>query len=501
MSEEARDWLPGRARRTPDAQALEWGDEAISYSALHRRAESLSASLDEVGIGPGDVVAGLFENGLELPVLFWALQSRGAVFLPLNWRLTPRELSHPLTDARARLVLHADGPLAEAARRAARQSGVDGVGAVTGQGQLALERRPEPRAEAPISDLLQGAMALLYTSGTSGQPKGAILGPEAFRASAEGSAALLGSSSQDRWLACMPLFHVGGLSILVRSCLYGGTAVLHAGFDAEQVVRDLQLKHITHISLVASMLDRILAVDEFFRAPSTLRCALLGGGPTPGSLIDQAVGLGWPIAPTYGLTEAASQVATRPPALSSSSPESGLVPLPGTRIRILDPQGLDCPVGQAGEIWVAGPTLMRGYLGSSEQGKDHWLEEGFCTGDMGRLDEEGGLAVLDRRDDLIVSGGENIYPAEVEAVLLRHPAVAEAGVTAIPDDRFGARPVAHWVPSEKDDEVPDLAEHCRASLAGFKVPVAFYRRDTLPRSASGKLLRRALNETLRQPVC
>lgn len=489
-----QDWLASRVALTPEAPALQWRETVLSYRSLNERAERLAAALKEIGIGSGEVVAGLFQNGLELPVLFWALHKRGAVFLPLNWRLTPSELAHPIADAGARWVLHADDALAESARRAAEVSGGRGLGAVSGEGQIALESTAGPRPPPGGSELLTGAMALLYTSGTSGRPKGAILGPEAFEASAQGAAALLGASAEDCWLACMPLFHVGGLSILTRSCLMGGTAVVHSGFDAAEVVAELERGHITHISLVASMLDRILRFDESARAPSSLRCALLGGGPTPAPLIDEAVARGWPIAPTYGLTEATSQVATRPPSAAHSRPEGGLVPLPGNRIRILDPDGVDAPAGQVGEIWIAGPTLMRGYLGSTGRSLDSWFEEGFRTGDMGRLDEQGDLSVLDRRDDLIVSGGENVYPAEVEAVLLRHPAVAEVGVTGTPDPQFGARPVAHWVSVEPNIEDPDFAAYCQAELAGFKVPIAFYRWDALPRSASGKLLRRALRE-------
>ncbi|MAJ59986.1 MAG: o-succinylbenzoate--CoA ligase [bacterium TMED88] len=499
MKEVPQDWLAARSALTPGAPALQWGDRVVSYLSLNERAERLAGAFEQMGMGPGEVVAGLFQNGLELPVLFWALQKRGAVFLPLNWRLTPSELAHPIADAGARWVLHADDALAESARRATQEMGGRGLGAVSSEGQLTLEPMAEGSPWPPASDLLRGAMALLYTSGTSGQPKGAVLGPEAFEASAKGAAALLGASAGDRWLACMPLFHVGGLSILTRSCLYGGTAILHPGFDAAEVLYELERSHVTHISLVASMLDRILRLDESARAPASLRCALLGGGPTPAHLVDEAVERGWPIASTYGLTEATSQVATRPPAEVVSRPEEGLVPLPGNRIRILNPEGLDAPVGEAGEIWIAGPTLMRGYLGSTGRSSAPWFEAGFRTGDMGRLDEQGNLCVLDRRDDLIVSGGENVYPAEVEAVLLRHPAVAEVGVTGIPDSEFGARPVAHWVAAESDAEASDLAAYCRAELAGFKVPVAFYRCEALPRSASGKLLRRVLSERCAEP--
>ena len=487
------DWLQARVAATPEAPAVVFGDQTLSYSTLDARARRLANNLNALGVRPGEVVAALLENGLEWPVLLWALRIQGGVLLPLNARLTAHELVHPLRDARVRVLLHADGRLGETARMAA--AGADPVvtGALDALGDLRLEAPLSSPFDGPDSERLRGAMALLYTSGTTGSPKGVVLGPEAFRSSAESAQALLGADETDRWLVCMPLFHVGGLSILIRSGLAGGAAVIHPSFDAEHVSRALEERAITQLSLVANMLDRILAVRGRRPAPSSLRCVLLGGGPTPPDLIDRALELGWPIAPTYGLTETASQVATRPPGVPGRRPETSLWALPGTQLRVVDDRGRDQPVGQAGEIWVSGPTLMRGYLSLPQVNQKVLCEGWLHTGDMGQLDGEGRLTVLDRREDLIVSGGENIYPAEIEAALLRHPEVAEAGVVGVPDPQFGARPVAYWVAVEPDRHAPDLNAHCRSLLAGFKIPVAFYRCSVLPRSPSGKLLRRDLS--------
>ncbi len=483
------DWLGARALATPDAPALECGGRVVSYAELDRRAKRLASRLSDLGIARGDVVAALLENGLELPLLLWALRAIGAVLLPLSWRLTPEELAHPLGESAASLLVHAGGSLAPKAADAASVGCATAV--LDAAGTITLDAGLRPARRSP-DGLTEGAMALLYTSGTSGPPKGAVLGAEAFLASARASESLIGAGPDDRWLVCMPLFHVGGLSILVRSCLAGGVSIVHAGFDPEAVDRDLDRAGVTVVSLVASMLDRLLAVRGDRPAPASLRCALLGGGPTPAPLIERARELGWPVAPTYGLTEAASQVATRLPGDEALPASGGLRPLPGTTVDIVDAAGRDVPPGIAGEIVVSGGTLMRGYL-RQPGATSHALRGGrLHTGDIGMLDGAGRLAVLDRRDDLIVSGGENVYPAEVEAVLLRHPSVAEAAVVGIADPRYGARPVAYWAPTDGAASEPDLAEHCRASLAGFKVPVAFHRRDALPRSASGKLLRRRL---------
>ena len=206
--------------------------------------------------------------------------------------------------------------------------------------------------------------------------------------------------------------------------------------------------------------------------------------------------LGYPIAPTYGLTEAASQVATRPPDAERSDEAdlaAGLQPLPGVEIRLVDERGCLVECGVEGEIQVRGPIVMRGYLDDPEASARAIREGWLATGDLGRLDARGRLRVLDRRTDLIVSGGENVYPAEIESCLLEHPAVGEACVVGVADERFGARPVAYVVlrAGESLDRA-DLAAFCRGKLAGFKVPIDFIERANLPRTASGKLLRREL---------
>jgi len=492
-------WLAERARRTPDAPAILWQDEVVSYVELDRRAAQLARDLAAAGVGQGDVVATLFDNGPEGPVLLWALHALGAVLLPLSRRSSAPELAHALTDSGAVLLVHGEGEAAGQAARAA--SGIDGLplahvdAAATLSSCGAVTSR-----ERPVDPLLVGAMALLYTSGTTGRPKGAVLGAEAFLASARASEALLGTGPADRWLACMPLFHVGGLSILIRACLAGSLAIVHERFDPGRVDRALDRDGVTGASLVANMLQRLLDVRGDRRSPPGLRCVLLGGGPTPEPLLERARAIGLPVAPTYGLTEASSQVATRWPVDDLSPLGVRMRALPGTSLRILDDGGHPVAAGVPGEIAVRSKTVMRGYLGlpdaSAKALRDGWLH----TGDIGVLDEEGRLRVLDRRDDLIISGGENVYPAEIEEVLLRHPAVAEVAVIGVDDARYGARPVAFWVPVDPAGAEPDLAAHCRAALAAFKLPVAFERVSSLPRSASGKLLRRELRRPDRRPA-
>ena len=318
----------------------------------------------------------------------------------------------------------------------------------------------------------------MYTSGTTDRPKGAILTYANHWWSAIGSVLNLGLLPDDRWLACLPLFHVGGLSILLRSVICGFTAVVHLRFDAREVNRAIDEQGVSMVSVVSAMLDRMLAERGGRPYPSTLRCILLGGGPAPLPLLERAVQAGAPVVQTYGLTETASQVVTLAPEHALTKLGSAGKPLMGSQIRIDDD----------GEIHVVGPTVSPGYL--HRPPRDGWLR----TGDLGYLDNEGYLYVLDRREDLIISGGENIYPAEVEATLIAHPAVREAGVIGLADAEWGRRVAALVVLEPGQTATPEeLIAFCRMRLAGYKVPRRIAFRESLPRNAAGKLLRRDLS--------
>jgi O-succinylbenzoic acid--CoA ligase len=481
-------WLERRAKVSPDAPALIHAGQVVDYRALAEEVACWATDIRAMQIRRGDVVAMLHGNAPEVAHLLWALRAIGAVLLPLNTRLTSDELVHQLRDGRARLLVH-DAAFADTAEVVAERAGRIGRASTAGG---RLRNLQMPRVEQVATQL--DALALLYTSGTTGRPKGALLSAAALRASAVASEILLGADAGARWLACMPLFHVGGLSILVRSCLGGGCAIVHDRFDPHAVSAALDEQAVTGVSLVATMLGALLDARGPRPAPASLRCVLLGGGPTPAPMIERARALGYPVAPTYGLTEAASQVATRLPGDLRAPADGHMQPLPATRLRIVDEQGVVVPAGAPGEIQVCGPTLMSGYLGDADATRKVLAGGWLRTGDLGCLDAEGRLQVHDRRDDLIVSGGENVYPAEVEAVLCAHPGVSEAGVAARADDVFGARPVAWWVPGAGTDmpSDADLEAWCRARLASYKVPTAFQRIDALPRTSSGKLIRRQL---------
>src|SRR5438067_1537754 len=312
---------------------------------------------------------------------------------------------------------------------------------------------------------LDSVQSVIYTSGTTGRPKGARLTYGNHWWSATGSALNLGLRADDRWLACLPLFHVGGLAILLRSAIYGIAAVVHESFDERAVNRAVDEERVTIVSVVAAMLQRMLDARGQEPYPPWLRCVLLGGGPAPRPLLERCAARGVPVVQTYGLTESASQVATLAPEDALRKLGSAGKPLFPTELRV------DAPAGEVGEIVVRGPTVTPGYVNRPDATarpiRDGWLH----TGDLGRLDDEGYLYVVDRRDDLIISGGENVYPAEVEAALLAHPAVAEAGVFGIADAEWG-RSVAAAVSLHPGIVVnaDELLAFVRQRLASYKVP-------------------------------
>jgi len=477
-----RPWLAPESQ--PDATALIFKGRSISRAQLAAQADSLARWLGEQGIGTGDVVAALLPNGIPFVALLHAIDRRGAVLLPLNTRHTPHELAPPLSETRTRVLLHDGGELGSTARTVGRLAGKISVRQLQSPGQC-----PVAPVFAPPG--IEPPFAILYTSGTTGRPKGALLSHANFRASALASARHLEIRPDDRWLACLPLFHVGGLSILLRSAMDGVPVVLQERFDPEAVNDALDRDGISRVSLVPTQLTRLLEVRGDRPPPPQLRCVLLGGGAASPGLIERALAARWPLAPTYGLTETASQVATLRP--GGDPLRDGLEPLPGTAVQILGADGANAPTGEPGEIVVRGPTVMLGYVERPEQNRmvlrDGWLH----TDDVGSLDAQGRLHVYERRTDLIISGGENVYPAEVETVLEEHPAVVEAGVTGIPDPDFGQRPAA-WLVIKPGEQISDaeLTRFCRERLAGYKIPVRYQVIDALPRSASGKLQRAEL---------
>jgi len=476
------DPLARAAALAADRPALLGEGGPLSYAVLEAAASRAAATLRVFGVRPGERVALLARNGADAVVAVHAARRARAVLVPLHPRHTTAELVFTLRDSGARLLLHDE---ASAASARAASGEIDGL-AVVALGTLADARaRRGPVPAVRLAD----AQGIVYTSGTSALPKGVVLTHANHWWSAVGSALRLGTRDDDVWLLALPLAHIGGLAIVHRAALSAAPIVLLPSFDPTAANAAIDERGASLVSVVADSLRRMLDARGGRPFPPSLRRVLLGGGPAPRSLLDDCRRERIPVACTYGLTEAASQVATQ---ADSAVPDASCgPPLAVTEVRI-ERDGASARPGAEGEILVRGPTVMAGYHARPEESA-RALDRGWLrTGDLGVLDERGELHVTGRRDLLIVSGGENVSPAEVERALLDHDAVAEALVRGAPHERWGTVPVAQvTLRPGATARAEDLAAHCRGLLASFKVPARIEIVPELPRGPSGKPLRRA----------
>jgi O-succinylbenzoic acid--CoA ligase len=483
-----------RARTTPDATALvsAGSGTAWSYEGLDEDVERLGGQLASLGLTAGDHLGVLMETSVEFVRLVHAAGRLGLVLVPLNARLTAEELSVQADRADlTALVCSADTePQAVEAADGVPVASVDDP-------QWEGVRRIQ---ETAVADFERGTwdpddtQLLLFTSGTTGQPKPVRLTAGNLQASAVASAFRLGVVPDDRWLVTLPMYHMGGLAPVLRCALYGTTAVVREGFDPGPTADDIGEYDVTCVSLVPTMLTRML--DARGTLSDSLRFVLLGGAPAPATLIDRCRDYSVPVHPTYGMTETASQIATAGPA--DAFDFSGTVgrPLMWTEVTVVDDDGNSLPPGETGEVVVSGPTVTPGYYDDPEATAAATCEQGLRTGDVGRRDESGRLWILNRTDDTIITGGENVQPGEVARVLRDHREVREVAVVGVPDEEWGERVGALIVPRSDALTEADVESHCEESLAGFKRPRLIAFAEALPRTPSGTVKRDAVREIL-----
>ncbi len=467
-----RSWLETAAQAHPDAVYLVEGARSITFAEMSARVRVLSQRLQALGAEHGSRIATLVGNGSRLVELMHACQYLGTALAPLNPLLTQREIDTLLDTAKPGLLLY--GP--EYADKACKS-----VVAPCVETDAELDAVEPIEASLPVFDQHR-VLTILFTSGTTGRPKGAQLTNANHHVSAVASASRVATGSESRWLACMPLHHVGGLAMFVRAAVDGSRVVLHRSFDPQDVMQTVEHHRITHISLVARMLARILDDTSAPGWAETLERVLVGGGRLPDPLLRRAVAAGIPVVPTYGLTEACSQVCTAEHVRVDAGEGWCGRPVDGTEIDIVDPDGEG-----RGEIRVRSAAVMEGYFDDAESSarvvRDGWL----YTGDIGALDRSGQLYVECRRSDLIVTGGENVYPAEVESVLVSHPRISEAVVYGRRDDEWGEQVCAALVAEGAPPGREEIRSWCGARLARFKVPSRIGFVDRLPVNASGKV--------------
>ncbi|MCV9888984.1 o-succinylbenzoate--CoA ligase [Metabacillus halosaccharovorans] len=484
MNQSYPSWLKQRAELTPGRLAIKTDEVDLTFWELYQRVQLQIKQLVALNVKKGEHVGVLMKNSVEMIESIHAIFSIGAVAVLLNNRLTRKEIAWQLSDVQAKhLICHEEF-----------------LFQVDEEINVIIVEKLHKKSSLETDYLMEGyktdqVATIMYTSGTTGHPKGVMQTFGNHWSSSIGSALNLGINSDDRWLLSVPLFHISGLSILFRSVIYGIGIVLFERFNAEKMNRAIMEDGVTIVSVVTTMLNQMLDKLGNEKYPETFRCMLAGGGPVPRGVLEKAIERKIPVFQTYGMTETASQIVTLSPEYSIKKLGSAGKPLFSCQMKIMK-DGEDCSAYQEGEILVKGPNITKGYWKRDEATQKAFTEGWFHTGDQGYIDEDGFLFVLDRRSDLIISGGENVYPAEIENVLLSHQAVVDAGVIGIDDEKWGQVPYA-FIVSNRTISHDQLLMYCQNNLARYKVPKGITFLDELPRNASNKLLRRKLKEFLK----
>lgn len=470
-------WILQRAYLTPLREALTYEGQTWTFSDLNELSLKRARQLTMLGIKQGARIAIMGPSTPNLIIMMYACMHLQCELVMLNRRLSVSEIAYQLEDAEVAAVLVADEDAKKIPHHAPQL-----LFSVIEQG---AEREVNIAKEWSLAQ----TTSIMYTSGTTGFPKGVRQTVGNHQASATASVLNLGLQAEDVWLCAVPLFHISGFSILVRSLLYGNKVYLYEQFDVAAITSNIINGDVTHMSVVAVTLERILhALEEKkAKASSRFKMMLAGGGPVPVDYLQRAEALNLAVAQTYGMTETSSQTATLASEDAMLKIGSAGKPLFFNQIRIVEPneQG-------EGEICIRGPHVTPGYIGRFAQ-KEATIEGWLHTGDIGYVDEDGYLFIIDRRADLIISGGENIYPAEIENILLAHPAVKEAGVCGRDDKKWGQVPIAYIVLKE-EIAIEELIDFSQQKLAKYKMPKEINVVRELPRNGANKLLRRKLKE-------
>jgi o-succinylbenzoate---CoA ligase len=470
-------WIAQRALLTPNRIGLQYEEQTYTFLELYEQSSVIAKKLHTASIKQGDRIAILAPSCPELVQFIYACMQAQVEIVFLNNRLTALELAYQIDDAKVAAILVHEQLVSQL------------------PADVKFYTFPMIQALQPAKILLsnewdlQHTVSIMYTSGTTGFPKGVRQTLQNHQASAINSVLNIGMLPNDAWLCMVPIFHISGFSMLMKSILYGNKVVLYEKFDEEAAVTHLLDGSITHMSVVGVTLGRLLSKIEQLKtvAHPNVRLLLAGGSSIPADYLQRAQKLQLNVAQTYGMTETASQTATLSSEDAMRKIGSAGKPLFFNDVKI-DGAKAAC---EEGEILIRGPHVTPGYIGRFEQ-KASTVNGWLPSGDIGYFDEDGYLYIVDRRSDLIISGGENIYPAQIENVLLMHPNVEEAGVCGVASERWGQVPVAFVVANDVTKD--ELIQLCQQHLANYKMPKQIQFVETLPRNGSNKLLRRKLHE-------
>ncbi|KGR73615.1 o-succinylbenzoate--CoA ligase [Ureibacillus manganicus] len=473
-------WILQRAYLTPNRSALTFEGETWNFEQIKEISVQRAYQLSSLGIEENSRIAIIGRSRPNLIFIMYACMHLKCEMVLLNRKLAKDELAYQIQDAEVKYIICDD----------------EDQHLLPENINILLFSTVEMSYGNPIAIDLEWSLnqttSIMYTSGTTGFPKGVRQTVGNHQASALASILNIGLGEDDVWLCAVPLFHISGFSILIRSLLYGNEVKLYEKFDAMGAVEDISSGRVTHMSLVAVMLERILngLEENGLMASPKFKIILAGGGPFPKDYLVRAKKINLPIAQTYGMTETSSQTATLSNEDAIRKLGSAGKPLFFNQIKIAD---TDKPYVE-GEILIRGPHVTPGYIGQFAK-KSSTIDGWLHTGDIGYLDDEGYLFVVDRRSDLIISGGENVYPAEIENVLMAHHCIREAGVCGMEDETWGQVPVA-FVVLKKETTKEEILDYCLDHLAKYKVPKEIHFVEQLPRNGSNKLMRRKLKELL-----
>jgi fatty-acyl-CoA synthase len=496
-------WLSRRAELTPRWPALVFEDRAWTYGEWNVDVQRVRHALREAGISAGDRVATIMMNEPEFLTLAFACWQSGVIFVPLNFRLSGSELSYMLQDAGASLLLCSNDFLGTIDALRGELPVRKYVSVKPASGWTSFEELVSgmPEAGWPHAVRDDEVAILMYTSGTTGRSKAAMLTHGNIFWNNVNSMHAFPLGDAERTLVCAPLFHIGGLNVTpLYAVERGGTIHLMRSFDPRGVLDAIETHGINSMFGVPAMFLFMSQTEGFAaRDLSSLHLVVCGGAPVPEALIALYGSRGVSFVQGYGLTETAPLCTILPTRDLSRKIGSAGLPAMYTEVRVVDGQNRPVPAGTRGEIAVRGPNVMKGYWNRPEATAEAIDAEGwFHTGDIGVEDEEGYFFVLDRKKDMVITGGENVYPAEVEAVLHQIPGVADAGVVGLPDERWGERVVAVVVRKPGSAlTAQEILKSCEGKLARFKLPRQIEFTDALPRNAQGKILKRVMRDQLR----
>ncbi len=498
--------LARQARKNHNKTALVEGERRFSYGELNERVNRLANALADLGVGRGDKVAMMLFNCTQMVEGYFALAKLGAVAVPVNFRFVGREVAYVVDHSESKVFIY-DHVFQEMVNGVREEiPGVQHFIAVGGDGDerhneyeklVASGNEGEPMV--PVDD--DDPAYIMYTSGTTGRPKGAVLTHKNKFMNCVNCIIEIGLHADDVYLCVPPLFHTAALAVMLMMVFLGGTTVLVRQFEPAAVVETAAREKVTLTFLVPAMWNALLLVPGLGEKMKTLRKAITGAAIMPVSLKEAVL----KALPGVGLLDAFGQTEMSP-VTTLLKPEDTLRkgasvgrPVVNVEVRVVDDAGCDVPVGEVGEIVYRGPTMLKEYYRDPQATaaaiKDSW----FHSGDLVRMDDEGFVYVVDRKKDMLISGGENVYPAEVEEVLYRHEKVLEAAVIGVPDERWGERVHAVVVPKPGAAlTAQEIIDWCASHLAGYKKPRSVEFVEALPRNASGKVLKNTLREWYRK---